>query len=506
MAELDFSDLVPKQSSPQSGQGDLSFDDLLPKQDKSIVPAAIADVPAEVKTAAAQGLQHLTGNSIEGSPGYDPRTRGQLGPIEGLVRTGKQIIGLPETLMSPVVGAARSLIGHPMADVEHAIGTVIAPEIAAHDDPKRMYEAAKGDVDVALSAAGPRGPKGPVITAPTIAELKTASTAGYGAPEIAGLEVKPSAIRGFSDQAQLALDKDGFNDILAPKTFGILQRLQKAPDGATVTGQNLDTIRKTLGKIAGSNDPTEKAAASIAIDHLDEFVPKIGGQDVVAGDPTAAAAKWAEARGNYAAAKQSEKIDKKVVQAEVRAAAANSGMNVANTVRARMADVVLNPKEARGLTPAEIDQAQAISEGTKTQNAMRFAGNMLGGGGGLGSVAAAAGGALLGGPAGALAPAVGYALKALSNRMTLNQAARLSEAIRMRAPLASSMEKFGDALQKYEAAKTPGAYSGTVIAARNLASNLQGAGLHGPIADLIRSMSVPGQSPAGDKREAPRRE
>src|SRR5262245_55786188 len=56
----------------------------------------------------------------------------------------------------------RSLIGHPMAELEHKVGEVIAPDIAAKDDPREMYEKAAHDVDVALGAMRPKGfsPKG----------------------------------------------------------------------------------------------------------------------------------------------------------------------------------------------------------------------------------------------------------------------------------------------------------------------------------------------------------
>lgn len=459
------------------------------KPSESILPAAITDVPKEIGEAATSAIDKIAAL----------KDRGKQGPIEGLLTTGRAALAVPELVMSPITGAARSLIGHPMADAEHKVGEIIAPQIAAKDDPEKMYQAAKGDVDLALAAARPKAPSVPKVEAPTITELKTAAEGAYKSPEVLNLEIKPGTMRTYSDNAKLSLNQDGFDDIVAPKTFALLERIQNFPPNATVTGQNLNSLRKTLGKVAGSNDPTERAAASMAIDHLDDFIPKIGRQDVLGGDPAAAAAKLEEARGNYAAAMQSEKIDKKTVRAQIRADASNSGMNVENAVRQRMADVVLNPKEARGLSSAELQQAQRISEGTKLQNTLRYTGNALGGGGGLGAV-------ITGIPSAGIAPAVGFGLKLISNRMTLQQANRLSEAIRMRAPLASSVGKFGQAFANYQAQKTPSAYAGAVIAARNLSSNLQGAGFNGAIADLVRSLAIPSQGAAEDRNEIPRRE
>lgn len=450
---------------------------------------AVTDVPSEIANAAGEAMANIKGIA----------NRGGMGPLEGLAATGKAVLGVPQLLMSPITGAARSLIGHPMAQLTQAAGRVIAPDIAEQQDPQKLYETAKGDVDLALTAAAPGKAKAVKTSAPSIQELKAAATADYKSPEVAGLEVKPTTIKDYSTTTQAKLNNDGFDENVAPKTFGILSKLEKIPTGATVTGQNFNSLRKMLGKAAGSIEPSEKAAASMAIEHLDEFIPKISPRDVISGDLGAAAETLDRARGNYNAASQAKKIDEKLVQAEIRAGAANSGMNVANTIRQRMADVVLKPKEARGLLPEEIDQAKAIAEGSRTQNAIRMAGNVLGGGGGLGTVAAATAGGLATGGPGALAPLAGFALRALSNKLTVRQAEKLSEAIRSRAPLASSNQKFAQAAAQLQQNRTPQTIAGAVIAARNLSTNLKGAGFNVSPADLLSGLQGP--TPAGAENE-----
>ena len=453
------------------------------------VPAAIADIPNEMSKAAVQSVQNLTGNSVQDLPGYDPRTRGQLGPIEGLVRSGKQALGVAELPFNTLIAAPlRSLIGHPMTDLEHKAGELIAPQIAAKDDPQKMYEAAKGDVDLALSAAKPSSPKAPTLYAPTIPELKAAAKVGFESPEVASLELHPKVITDFATGAQVELNNSGIDEVLAPKTFSLLSRLQKAPAGSTVSGANLQTVRRAFGNAAASPDATERLAAKTVIDKLDELLPNVKQSDVISGDAGAAASTLEEARANYSAAKHAETIDNKTIQAELRAAAANSGQNVANTVRQRMADILVKPKEQRGFSTSELSQMEDIVRGSKAGNALRIGGNLLGGGGGLGAaVSAGIGGFVTGGP-GAAAPVVGFALKQLSNYLTLKDAARLSEAIRMRAPLASSMSKFGEAFAKYQDLKSPSTHAGVVLAARNLSNNLQGAAFKGSISDLVRSL------------------
>lgn len=478
---------------------------------------AVTDIPHEVNAAYQQGVQHLTGNSVNDIPGYDPRTRGQLGPIEGLLRTGKQVIGLPETAASLLTGAARSIGGHLMAQGEHAVGTLIAPEIAAKDDPQKMYDTAKGDVDTALSAAGSRGPVAAKAIAPSIAELKSAASANYESPALTGLDVKPSSISDFATKTKIELNngKGAVDENLAPKTFAILSKLEKIPDGpaAVFTGRNLQSLRELLGSAAGEPGK-EGMAASKAIRALDEHIPNIEPKNVIAGDPNAAGEALATANADYSAAKHAETVDNKTIRAELRASATNSGQNVANTVRQRFADI-LNPERPdlqRGFTPDELGMMEQVVRGTKTQNALRWTGNYLGGGGGLGaqhmSAIGAGAGAVVGGVPGAFigaaAPAgLGYILKAMGNRSTLKAAQEISEAIRSRAPLASSAEKFHASAGQFTGAPTAKTYAGALIAARNLSTNLRGAGINVSPSDLLKGLQSPAPAQADEQQGIP---
>lgn len=448
---------------------------------------AVTDIPHEIGKAAAHAIEGMTNLS----------KRGEQGPIEGLLTTGRAIASVPELIASPITGAARSIIGHTMANAEHAAGTVIAPSIAAKDDPEAMYETAKGDTDKAMSALG--GRKVPVAAAaeaiPTIQELKLAAAKGFDSPEVASLAIKPKAIKTFSESSQAALANDGLDETLAPKTFGILKKLEDHPEDAIVTGRNLQSMRRALGHAAASPDSTERLAAATAIDHLDEFLPNISKEHVISGDVGAASKTLETARANYSAAKHAESIDNKTIQAELRAAAANSGMNVSNTVRQRMADILLKPKERRGFTEDQLDQMDTIVRGTRTQNALRVAGNVMGGGGGIGSaVVGGIGAVATPGGVGGLIPVAGFALKALSNRMTLTQAAKLSESIRANAPLASSAEKLEQSAAELGQTRNAKTVASVVMASRNFSNNLRGVGISIAPNDIARSLL---QSQAG---------
>ncbi len=337
---------------------------------------------------------------------------------------------------------------------------------------------------------------------PSIQELKNAATAGYKSPEVTDLAIKPNTVAEFAQATKAALNKEGFDDTatVARGTFQILDKLEKAPEGAFVTGQNLHSLKKTFGnaakEVGADGLPTPNAAAARqAMKAVDEFIGGVAEKDIVSGDPAAALSAWKTADANYSAAKTAEGIDRKVIQAQNRAGATNSGQNVANTVRQRLATVMNSPEFAR-FKPDEQEMIRQIVHGTPTANAVRFVGKLLGGGGGLGAISAAAiGGYATGGP-GAIAPVVGFALNALSNRMTTNQAAKLSEMIRARAPLAKSMEDFGKKAVEYQTAQTPRTISATALAARNLSNNLKDAGILMSPADIFKSLQGPVRSAA----------
>lgn len=278
---------------------------------------------------------------------------------------------------------------------------------------------------------------------PTAEELKAAASSGYDAARGLGVDISSDSVsRSFQTLAQ-TLEKDGINSKLAPKTFGIISELSAPPTGSVATISNLETVRRSLGHAAQDFlNPTEKMAASRAIKHLDDYLGNIPASDVLAGDAAQASKILSEARGNYAAGKRSAQINGEVDIAEGNAAAANSGQNLGNSTRQRFNSILKSDKKSSGYTDAEIAQMERVRDGTLTGNVTRLAGNLLGGGGGLGSVASAAVGAGALGPAGAAAPAFGYLLKKISDASVNRQVRLLDEMTRARSPLAEASASF----------------------------------------------------------------
>jgi hypothetical protein len=153
---------------------------------------------------------------------------------------------------------------------------------------------------------------------PSINELRAAASKGYNSEAVRGLEVNPKTVSDAATAIRLKLDDEGFPDVLAAKAHGILKMLENVPAGSTMTGRNLHSIQKTLGKAAGSIDPQEKAAATIALRGFNEFLENLPAGSVVKGSADDFMRTMREANANYSRAMQSSNIDNKIIQAESR--------------------------------------------------------------------------------------------------------------------------------------------------------------------------------------------
>lgn len=298
----------------------------------------------------------------------------------------------------------------------------------------------------------------PVV--PTTEELARVGGADIQAAKQSGLDIKGAAAADYSRKLQQELFEDGISPVDAPATYAKLKEIENAPPGAIFTAAKLQSLRKSLGATAQNFNPQaaqDQLAASRAIKGFDDFLPNVAEKDVLAGAPAATQALFQRGRGNYAAAQRSNDItgvlDKAntglVERAEVRAQAANSGRNLDNTIRSKIASLLEKPKEVSGFSDAEVAALNKVSEGGAGRNSARYIANFLGGGGGLGqgftATVGAAGGAALGGIPGALVggavpAATGAVLKGVANKLAKRDIRKLDEMLRKRSPLYQERE------------------------------------------------------------------
>ena len=288
----------------------------------------------------------------------------------------------------------------------------------------------------------------PTTPVPSREALRDATTAGYNEARAMGAEYSPSAIADWANKTASALDAEGRIAPNYPKVHKLLDALKNPPDGASsITLESIDALYKELGRLGA--DPAEGGVASLVQRGLDDFHARMGPNDLVAGTatPQAAAETLRNARGNAAAGFRSDRVTGLEKTTARRAAAANSGRNTDNIIRQRLTSLVESAKGSRGLTKEEEDAIDQIIYGTATKNTLRYIGNLLGGGAGIGSTllggVGAVGGAEAFGTAGAalgmLPPLVGATARSAANRLSKAELKALDELLRSRSPLANSV-------------------------------------------------------------------
>lgn len=287
------------------------------------------------------------------------------------------------------------------------------------------------------------------IQPPTAEALKEAGGRGYEAARNMDVQYSSQSIANMAQEVQANLESRGIIPELAPKTFAILRKLQSPPEGSTATISGVEAARRAFGHVGQDfTNLTDRGAGKFARGAVDDFLMGPPEGSVVSGPASKAARTIADARGDIAASKRSDSLTGLGESAERRAAASNSGQNIGNSIRQRIASLVDNPKKLSGFTDAERAQIDKIARGTLPQNVTRNVGNLLGGGGGLGSavssaVAGTGASVMTGNPymaaAGIAAPIAGAVSKQTSNYLTKRALGAVDEATRMRSPLYQQM-------------------------------------------------------------------
>ena len=370
-----------------------------------------------------------------------------------------------------------------------------------------------------VQAVGPKPPS----AAPSVEELKDAYRAVRNDPNVANAIVPMQQIGDLSTAAQNDLVKQGFRPTTASAadTFGELgnltpkpppapsaaERLQAEmnwekppeppPQPTTATIDDVLAARRAFGQTAKQKNPfpiggatPDAAASQQVISKIDDLIEQH-------------APEMIEANKNISAAKTAEAIDNRVMKADLGAAATNSGMNIGNKIRQQAVQILTNPAARRGLQPEEIDMLTSLVRGNPTRNTLRRVANMLGGGGGLGAEVTGDVASRTLGPVGWIMSPIGHVLKHVENSLTVKAANQISEAIRMRSPLGqaiqSSSDKWTAARDSFLQGPSAAKFAAHMIASRNLANTLAGAGAKIDPMQLIRS--VQGASPANAQDE-----
>lgn len=388
-------------------------------------------------TAANAGAPGTTGNILPFSIGADGKAQfdsnaGVLGMVKGMFTGAKNAVTLPRDVYEGKVDL----------NSDEATGRVLeASSLAMPMNPAiRVGDRAIPGVGKSLTRE--------TVVPPSAEALKAASTKGYDTARSLGVEYSSDAVKNVATAIRSNLEQDGVLGELAPKSFKILEKLQNPPDGSTAPLSGLVAARRAFGNAGKDfNNPTDQLAAGRARSGLDEFLEGGDPANVVAGPAAEASRMVKDANGNYAAAKRSDKLNGIEEAADLRAQAANSGQNIDNATRQRIANFILKDRETAGFSEAELGALESAVRGSRTANTARTIGNLFGGGGGLGTFVTGAVGAAPGYASGStglmaagLAPvALGVGAKQVANTLTRKAFERAEKMTRTRSPLYEQM-------------------------------------------------------------------
>lgn len=296
----------------------------------------------------------------------------------------------------------------------------------------------------------------------SLEDIKAAAQNLYRSPAIAEAEFKQPAVSHISDSIQSALRANPFkfNDKNAKPVFDALEDLKtpagpqpslgaikanppvKAAEGIgnlqPHTYEDFAALRGELQRIAGNvteNNATNRAAASVALETLDKVLQKMPQAAMANGSARDFSNAYLKAKQDYAVAMTGGKVEDKLRNAELQAASANSGQNINNATRQKLRPLLTSKKGQRGFTESEQAAIEQAVRGSPIGNVLRYGGNLLGGGGGIGQLATGLGGMwATGSPFGLGLPLAGRAAKAIGDMLTKRKADAIVNLIKQRSP------------------------------------------------------------------------
>jgi len=278
---------------------------------------------------------------------------------------------------------------------------------------------------------------------------------------------------------------EGFDDSNASGVVGALVKRLKNKEGP-IDYRELMSLKNALQKqrmrVNPDGSPTaDKAAAEWVLERLYKVIespdPRLLAPGQSMDDAARVARLNADFRANYAAGKRSNTLTGKLEDAQLSADVAASGMNTDNRIRQLAAKFLYNnsqgSKLSAGMSKEELDAIRTVAEGTASRNTLRYVGNLLGGGGGLGAgvmggMAGYMGGLL--GPVGGVAlgvgvPAVGAGARKAAGKLSEKAMRNADALIRSRSPLYQEMLLNARPAQLPSVAVPSGLLRGGVMAA-----------------------------------------
>lgn len=351
---------------------------------KNAVSAAAPVIPGIGLLATAPSSREIINSAPDAivSPDYKPQT-----VAGGYAKTGAEF--LPGAFLGGGEGLLSRLATRVAAPAIGSETLGLLTKDTAAEPYARMAGALAGGVGgSSLANVLSRAPE---VGAPTIEELKDAARAQYNSPDVKAVRINPDATDFLHHWIQNDLENGtnaGFRAANEPKTFAAIAELSNPNAsmgrsvGAPATIDDIQSVRKVLGRIADQKDATgnltsDAVAANRAIGHINTFLENIQQPDLVAGNADRARTILQDAGQNWGAAKRAEEIATRAENARIQAASTYGGGNINNAMRQALRPLVKNDfQKARGFNDQERQALEDAVTGSRAGNLARQIGKL----------------------------------------------------------------------------------------------------------------------------------
>jgi hypothetical protein len=349
---------------------------------------------------------------------FIPRSPEGMKALQKVAEVLEPVAETIEKVEKGIGGAAFEATGSPLAGAL-AETTPTAAISALGLGPVRRVLGAQKVKEAVKSVITPSAKKLLQEAAPTIEGLKQTARKIYSDIDDFGAFINPSRMDRLSAELRALARNQGFNKRIHPKVSAALDEFETAKRNLTLT--DVDTLRKVTKAAAASIEPSEARLGSLLIDKIDDMLDGLKPEDFVGTAPKNIGAKYKDARQLWHKAKKSELLEEAFTKAGLQATGFENG------IRVQFRSILNNKKKLRGFTSEEINAMRKVVKGGTAENLAKMIGrfgfsegqasNML-----MGSLGVA-GGAAVGGPAGAVAvPLIGQVSRSLAQKLTRNSA------------------------------------------------------------------------------------
>lgn len=153
------------------------------------------------------------------------------------------------------------------------------------------------------------------VTASTQA-MKTEADALFNYARNVGFELSPVSFKNFKQELLSLKKQEGITPELTQKAAGLTKLIVGKPSSISLS--ELHDLRKVASNATSVLDKTDRRAARLILDKIDDYMATMKPKDVISGDPTDVVRFLGEAKGLWRRASQGEVIEKTIAKAKDR--------------------------------------------------------------------------------------------------------------------------------------------------------------------------------------------